>query len=91
MEVVIEGAEPGRITIYGGGLREWKRRDWGEGGEDFGWWCTEEPDAFVGGDPVYRSARDEIIELVGAHIYDLMVEVFEQPVAVRLPHPALRR
>ncbi|MSY76857.1 MAG: hypothetical protein F2659_06250, partial [Actinobacteria bacterium] len=22
-------------------LREWKRRDWGEGGTDFHWWCTE--------------------------------------------------
>jgi hypothetical protein len=22
-------------------LRDWKRRDWGEGGEEFHWWCTE--------------------------------------------------
>ncbi len=29
-------------------LREWKRRDWGEGGFEFHWWCTEAPDAFVG-------------------------------------------
>ena len=27
-------------------LREWKRRDWGEGGADFHWWCTESSDAF---------------------------------------------
>jgi len=72
-------------------LREWKRRDWGEGGEEFAWWCTEEPDAFVGAEPLYVSARDDIVELVGAHIYDLMVEVFERPIAVPLPHPALRR
>ena len=29
-------------------LREWKRRDWGEGGFEFHWWCTDAPDAFVG-------------------------------------------
>ena len=22
-------------------VREWKRRDWGEGGQEFHWWCTE--------------------------------------------------
>ena len=34
-------------------LREWKRRDWGEGGAEFHWWCTESPEAFVGTTPVY--------------------------------------
>ena len=29
-------------------LREWKRRDWGEGGAEFHWWCTDDPEAFVG-------------------------------------------
>ena len=24
-------------------LREWKRRDWGDGGDEFHWWCTESP------------------------------------------------
>ncbi len=80
--------ESGHVTTR---LREWKRRDWGEGGQDFGWWCTEEPDAFVGDEPLYVSARDEIVELVGKHIYDLMVEIFERPMAVPVPHPALRR
>ncbi len=40
--------ESGHVTSR---LREWKRRDWGEGGSEFGWWCTEEPDAFVGSEP----------------------------------------
>jgi hypothetical protein len=26
-------------------LREWRRRDWGEGGDEFAWWCTEAPEA----------------------------------------------
>ncbi len=54
-------------------LREWKRRDWGEGGADFHWWCTDDPDAFVGRRPVYEELRDEIIEMVGAGPYRSIV------------------
>ena len=40
-------------------LREWKRRDWGAGGHEFHWWCTEAPDAFVGASPsTYAARRD---------------------------------
>ena len=49
-------------------LREWKRRDWGEGGDEFHWWCTEAPEAFSGAEPVYRTSRDEIVELIGQQI-----------------------
>ena len=76
-------------------LREWKRRDWGDGGAEFHWWCTESPDAFVGGVPVYQYLRDEIVEMVGQSIYDLMVERLEPRHAhgqwTPLPHPALKR
>ncbi len=79
--------ENGHVTSR---LREWKRRDWGEGGDDFHWWCTEAAEAFVGTDPVYVSSRDEIVELVGAPIYELLVEQLERPGWTPLPHPALR-
>ena len=80
--------ESGHVTSR---LREWKRRDWGDGGEQFGWWCTDDPDAFVGSQPLYVSAKDEIIELVGAPIYDEMVTLLERPDWVPLGHPVLRR
>jgi len=80
--------ESGHVTSR---LREWKRRDWGEGGADFGWWCTEEPDAFVGTEPLYRSARDDIIEMVGRANYEQLVQLLERPGWVPLPHPVLRR
>jgi hypothetical protein len=80
--------ENGHVTSR---LREWKRRDWGEGGADFHWWCTEAPDAFVGDRPVYQSARDEIIELVGQEVYETLVEQLERPGWVPLPHPAVKR
>jgi hypothetical protein len=65
-------------------LSDWKRRDWGEGGHEFHWWCTEAPEAYTAREPVYRSVRDEIVELVGAPIYEQLVEVLE-----RAPEPAL--
>ena len=77
--------ENGHLTSR---LREWKRRDWGEGGAEFHWWCTESPEAFVGTEPVYRWARDEIVELVGQAVYDTLVEQLERPNWVPLPHPA---
>lgn len=72
-------------------LREWKRRDWGEGGLEFHWWCTESHEAFTAPDPVYLTMREEIVEMIGETPYQLLVEYLErrrewQPV----PHPALR-
>ena len=81
--------ENGHVTST---LREWKRRDWGDGGAEFHWWCTESPDAFVGRDPVYEYLRDEIVEMVGAKPYELLVTQLERRRAkpTPLPHPAVR-
>jgi hypothetical protein len=70
-------------------IREWKRRDWGAGGDQFAWWCTDSPLAFVGGDPVYRTLREEIVEITGPKVYRMLVKRLEAPVP--LPHPALRK
>jgi hypothetical protein len=73
-------------------LREWKRRDRGEGGAEFHWWCTESADAFVDRSPVYETLRDEIIEMVGQKAYDLLCEhVASRGTERYLPHPVLRR
>jgi len=78
-------------------LREWKRRDWGEGGEGFHWWCTDAPDAFVGHEPVALALRDDIVELVGEVVYErLLVELGLEPTedpdvpVTWLPHPRSR-
>jgi hypothetical protein len=75
----------GHITTM---VREWKRRDWGDGGAEFAWWCTESPDAFAGNRPVYQSLKPELIELIGEKVYRLLVRRLEGPQL--LPHPALR-
>lgn len=82
--------EHGHITST---LREWKRRDWGDGGFEFHWWCTDDPLAFVAHEPVYVTMRDEIVEMVGQTAYDLFVAHVEarEPIPQYLPHPALRR
>ena len=72
-------------------LREWKRRDWGSGGEDFAWWCTESADAFVGENAAYIYFRNELTEIMGREAYDIMVKYLTRPRAVALPHPALKR
>jgi hypothetical protein len=69
-------------------VREWKRRDWGRDGENFAWWCTDAPDAFVGSRPVYKSLRSELILLVGEDIYRMLVKRLRGPQL--LPHPATR-
>lgn len=73
-------------------VREWKRRDWGEGGFEFHWWCTEEPDAFVGSQPVYEHSRDELIELIGEEPYNALDRYLKARGTERLlPHPAVRK
>lgn len=80
--------EHGHVTST---LREWKRRDWGPAGADFHWWCTDDPAAFVGREPVYRALRDELVEFMGRTAYDIVVAHIERPREIPLPHPALRQ
>ncbi len=76
-------------------LREWKRRDWGEGGDDFHWWCTDAPDAFVGSRPVYEELREEVIAMTSPWAYKQVVRHLRKrdkaSSAVPVPHPAVRR
>lgn len=73
-------------------LREWKRRDWGEGGEEFHWWCTESHEAFVGRQSVVFTLADEIRALVGETVYEELLRVLDdRPAQTWVPHPAVRR
>jgi hypothetical protein len=50
-------------------LTEFGREGWGEGGDDFAWWCTEAPEAFVGAQPVFRSLEPELRIMLGGALY----------------------
>ncbi|HLI73450.1 MAG TPA: hypothetical protein VKU86_06185 [Acidimicrobiales bacterium] len=61
-----EVAEDGHVTSV---IRQWDRRDWGEGGFEFHWWCTESPEAFVGSRPVHEELEPELVAMVGKKIF----------------------
>ncbi len=72
-------------------LREWKRADWGTGGDEFHWWCTEDDLAFVDREPVYVTLKDEVSELVGDDVYEAFRQHVESKgTATFLPHPTTR-
>ncbi|MEL7155151.1 MAG: hypothetical protein AAFN30_00975 [Actinomycetota bacterium] len=54
-------------------VRAWQRRDWGPGGAEFNWWCTESPEAHVGTEPFYRTAAEELAELLGPELHRQLV------------------
>ena len=62
--------EYGHETIM---VRAWERRDWGPGGDEFHWWCIEDDHAYNAVSPLYRTAADELIEMVGDDIYQQLV------------------
>ena len=82
----------GRVTSTVG---EWGRRQWGAGGAEFHWWCTEAPEAFGATQPVYRAMADELTELVGPEVYRRLSVDLDRRRAARgrwepLAHPAVR-
>ena len=74
-------------------VAEYDRRGWGEGGHDLDWYCTGNPAAHVGAEPVFVACRDELVELLGEPAYAELVRHCEAALKVRrkLPivlHPA---
>jgi hypothetical protein len=91
-----EVGDGGHVTSI---IRQWDRRDWGKGGSEFHWWCTESPEAFVGTKPAYQEMENELVAMVGRKIYKRLAAYLESradrrrasPAAVPVPHPAVRK
>lgn len=84
-------ADDGHVTSSVG---QWDRRHWGAGGQEFAWWCTEAPEAFVGSTPVYEQMADELEAITGRKVHRMLVAYLEDRrsrVRVPLPHPTVRR
>jgi hypothetical protein len=80
--------EDGSITSV---LSEFGRDGWGEGGQEFAWWCTEAPEAFTGGEPVYKSMEQELRRMLGDAIYEELSKYLDNRVTASAPplrHPA---
>lgn len=72
-------------------IGEYQARDWGAGGHDMDWYCTNASEAHVGREPVYVTNEPELRELVGDAAYDELARHCEAFLAARLPllqHPA---
>lgn len=50
-------------------IGEYDRRAWGPGGHDLDWYCSSNPAAHVGSEPVYLSHAAELRELMGGPAY----------------------
>jgi hypothetical protein len=76
-------------------IREWKKRDWGPGGDEFHWWCTDDTDvadAFDGTRQVWQTCREELVAMTSEAAYKLLADYLAQRRdVVALPHPALKR
>lgn len=74
-------------------LSEFSREDWGEGGAEFAWWCTEAPEAFTAAEPVYRSLEVELRAMVGDTLYETIAAYLDgrrDGKTAVAPHPAER-
>ena len=76
-------------------LAQWDRSHWGEGGDDFHWWCTADDLAFVGKTRVVDSMAEELAAMVGKDVYakvlSYMNDRAKKPKGTFLPHPVLRK
>ncbi len=75
-------------------LTEFARDGWGEGGDDFAWWCTEAPEAFVGKEPVYVSLAEELRKMLGNKLYKQVIAYLDEQLRARpapVEHPAQQR
>ncbi len=81
--------DTGRVTST---VTEWTRAHWGEGGEEFAWWCTEAPEAFVGHQPVYKELAPELTAIAGAIVYSELAGYLDARIGggTALPHPVRR-
>lgn len=78
-------------------IGEYDRRSWGNGGEDFDWYCTTDPSCHTSTEPMWRSQRTELIALMGEASYAILAEHCEAREKAAsagvawVKHPATRR
>lgn len=80
--------DDGSITVV---LSEFTRSGWGEGGEDFHWWCTEAPEAFTASEPVYKTLETELRATLGDDVYSDLAKYLDERMrtgAQPLAHPS---
>ncbi|MDY3128059.1 MAG: hypothetical protein SOW59_08070 [Corynebacterium sp.] len=75
-------------------ISEYDRRGWGNGGEDFDWYCSTDPRCHINAEPVWRSHAAELTALLGTECYEIVVQHCKQRERARIAgvqfptHPA---
>jgi hypothetical protein len=84
-----ETAASGHTTVT---VRQWNRADWGAGGQEFHWWCTQSPEAFVGATPVHEQLHDDLAAMIEPEVHEKLEAYLRRrkPTVTRVPHPGLR-
>ena len=70
-------------------IGEYDRPGWGDGGHDFDWYCTGNPEAHQATQPLYLSSKDELTELLGKKAYKKLVELCDVREAIKAVRPLL--
>ncbi|WP_151641391.1 hypothetical protein [Corynebacterium sp. 11A] len=78
-----DGADILKTTIS-----EYERRAWGNGGEDFDWWCTSASSCHTSEIPMWQSYETELRKVMGDAAYERLVELITQVAGSSLQHPA---
>ncbi|KQB87292.1 hypothetical protein [Corynebacterium lowii] len=85
---------PDGVEILRTTIGEYDRRGWGEGGEDFDWYCSSAPGCHTSETPVWVSQEAELKALMGAEAYEVLAEHLRAraavPKGVFPVHPATR-
>lgn len=63
-------------------IGEYQRSGWGPGGHDLDWYCSSNPEAHVGKEPLYVSNAGELRHLMGESAYDVLVTHCEAHLAL---------
>ncbi|MCS4535777.1 hypothetical protein [Corynebacterium sp. HS2168-gen11] len=81
-----DGREILRTTIT-----EYDRRGWGEGGEDFDWYCTTSPGCHENAQPLWKSCEPELRSLIGDATFEILAQHLTQRAQARsqISDPAL--
>ena len=71
-------------------LTEFGRDGWGEGGEEFCWWCTEAKEAYSAPIPVYKTMEPELRHMLGDDVYEQVAKYLRRA-SLRRPADAASR
>ncbi len=70
-------------------IGEYTRADWGPGGHEFDWYCTGSPLSHQNAQPVWKSQKAELIEMIGKPAYKELDRLCKKFLKSKLPrHPA---